>query len=162
MLAGESTLLEAILPYAVLGIVIITAAAVLYLYRLEKIPGLGFNQALAVLLICRILDAASFWLVSSTTGTGGEIAQAELNLVYWFLMHYFSPAVSFALSLVPSVLGPMVFFYFYYRILLWGATVSEARRFALTGVAAFSVLSLLGVATNIAFALFGWNSPFLI
>lgn len=47
-------------PVLVIYLVLLIAAGVFYLYRLEKIPGLSVNQALAVLFLCRILDAGSF------------------------------------------------------------------------------------------------------
>lgn len=83
-------------------------------------------------------------------------------MVYRLLTHFFPHSVSFAISLFPTVIGAVAIFYLCYRFLLRGLAVQEARRFALSVITAYSAISLFGMATNVAFAIFGRNSPFLI
>jgi len=135
----------------------ILAAVFFYFCRLEKIQGLRMSQVFGMFLLAWILDVGSFgW---SFRVSGGEIVSSEINLLFRFLAELLPPETVFFLILIPFTVAAFALFY---GLLLRWLPVQEARRAVLIVISASSVISLVGTATNVAFAIFGWQSPLLI
>ncbi|MEX1068199.1 MAG: hypothetical protein WED08_00050 [Patescibacteria group bacterium] len=143
--------------YGTLVVSFIPAVIGLYLYKLDRISGLTMVQAIVVLIVTRLIDGGTFlW------AAGGEVLPEEMNLVYRFLAEFLPHLWAFLLSF--SLIGIAAFLLALpvvgWILRRWG-TPAEVRRFQLTMIATYSALSLVGVVTNVSFALLGWQSPFL-
>lgn len=124
-------------PLGLIGILSIFAAAGLYLYKLDEIPGLTVFQALLLMLIARATDLTSFLMV-----TGGKVSSQELNKGYQVFVKFLPHVGAMALVQVAGLLlvGSVI-------VCFW---LAGSRRGVLTWIAVFTTFSLVAAFFNLA------------
>jgi hypothetical protein len=153
----SSESLTSVLALVTLVIPVFGGSIFLYRYQLDRIPGLTMFQAIIFLIVFRLIDGATFlW------AAGGQFLDAEMNLVYRQLVGLLPHSWAFGLNFLAGTVGFLLVLPLLRRVLLHWGTPAEVYQFNLTLVATFSVMSLVGAVTNVAFALLGYNSPFLV
>ncbi|HLD96229.1 MAG TPA: hypothetical protein VI794_00675 [Patescibacteria group bacterium] len=122
-----------------LGLAFVSATALLFLYRLDRIPKLWIPGTVALFLFSRILDVSTFLWAS-----GGEYYAVELNPFYQVTVVYLPhlQAMMLIQTIATVVIGGVLWF-------LWFDCFPRPLWLAI--VAALSAVSLAAATTNVLY-----------